>query len=622
VQYCIKMICTICSMSECCKATFREVASSLRYEYILDEYSSLSDAWRVYQGVALYREYRGIGGVTRQLDVVPKPCYMCLVKIVCMAQSIHQVTSALEKSEIISRNSSSQSQLRNSLNGKFKSDRKEASEDNCDDNDDDDDVFTKDLSDSITSQENLEEKSLHRNCREEVRDASLNHVNNDENGEENNKMKVAREDEEIQEKTENVGLVAGRAKRSAGRSLFERKPDFALGSEFAKILRQKTIKENTRLKKIQKKLQNNNPPEALSLPEAAEVNVEGENVANLETWRTADFRSSHLSRLDDALTSAGWSAAIRSGKNMENEVFKNAKTENEYVSGIQRLINHFNKGSLPKAVKSTPVIKPAVSPKNKRMVKPSRKILDGLDFRRKVLVTKISCEECGEKFAKSKLKVHIDTMHKQESNTCSRESSIEEKLQTNNSQSREASSDRLRQKSDANSREPSVEDNLSIAESEISISSSISSLKSLRSKRSKKSPSLRSTSMTPVPDKTSSKLETEMSQKIVDEFAGSNSESEDSHVSGGSSSNFILNNFVAAGIQPVRKCSLEENNLQDGTKDTSVKDLTSHDQGRPQRRKRSMEERHPDFVHDLPVKAVKSNFIESQNMISKKISEI
>jgi len=621
VQHILTMICTICSMSECCKASFREVACSLRYEYILDEYGSLSDAWRVYQGVALYREYRGIGGVTRQLDVVPKPCYMCLVKIVCMAQSIHQVTSALEKSEITSRNFSSQSQSRNSMNGKFKSDKKEASVDKCDDNDDDD-VFTKDLSDSIASQKNLE-KSLHTIDNEEDGDTSQNHVSNEGENEKDNKVNHEGEDDEILQKTENVGLVAGRAKRSAGRSLFERNPDFALGREFAKILRQKTIKENTRLKKIQKKLQNNNPPESQSLPEAAQVNVEGENEkiyeANMESWRTADFRSSHLSRLDDALTSAGWSAAIRSGKNMENEVFKNAKTENEYVSGIQRLIDHFNKGSLPKAVKSNPVIKPVVSPKSKRMVKPSRKILDGLDFRRKVLVAKITCEICGVKFAKSKLKIHIDTMHKPKSTTCSRESSLEEKL---HSQSRDTSSDRHRHKSDTNSREPSVEDNLSIAESEVSISSSISSLKSNRSKRSrsKKPPSLRSASMTPVPDKTSSKLETEMSQKIVDEFAGSNSESEDSHVSGGSS--YILNNFVAAGIQPVRKCSLEETNLEDGVKDATIKDLGSHGHGRPQRRKRSMEERHPDFVHDLPVKAIKSNFIESQNLISNKTPEI
>ena len=53
------MLCSLCARAECCRETFREVATSLRFEYILGEYSSLYDAWRVYQGVALYREYRG-----------------------------------------------------------------------------------------------------------------------------------------------------------------------------------------------------------------------------------------------------------------------------------------------------------------------------------------------------------------------------------------------------------------------------------------------------------------------------------------------------------------------------------------------------------------------------------
>ena len=53
------MLCSLCARAECCRETFREVATSLRFEYILGEYGSLYDAWRVYQGVALYREYRG-----------------------------------------------------------------------------------------------------------------------------------------------------------------------------------------------------------------------------------------------------------------------------------------------------------------------------------------------------------------------------------------------------------------------------------------------------------------------------------------------------------------------------------------------------------------------------------
>ena len=45
----------------------------------------------------LRRSNAGIGGVTRQLDVVPRPCHMCMVKIVTMAQSIYQVDEHVYK---------------------------------------------------------------------------------------------------------------------------------------------------------------------------------------------------------------------------------------------------------------------------------------------------------------------------------------------------------------------------------------------------------------------------------------------------------------------------------------------------------------------------------------------
>ena len=53
-------------------ASFRQVALALRYDYMLGEYSNLSDAWRVYQGVAFYREYRGIGAETRNINTEPR----------------------------------------------------------------------------------------------------------------------------------------------------------------------------------------------------------------------------------------------------------------------------------------------------------------------------------------------------------------------------------------------------------------------------------------------------------------------------------------------------------------------------------------------------------------------
>ena len=57
---------------EVCKSSFKDIALALKFDYILNEYSSLSDAWRVYQGVGLYRDYRRIGGETKQFDVEPR----------------------------------------------------------------------------------------------------------------------------------------------------------------------------------------------------------------------------------------------------------------------------------------------------------------------------------------------------------------------------------------------------------------------------------------------------------------------------------------------------------------------------------------------------------------------
>ena len=53
-------LCTICHKQEVCKSSFKDIALALRFDYILNEDSGLSDARRV----ALYREYRGIGGET------------------------------------------------------------------------------------------------------------------------------------------------------------------------------------------------------------------------------------------------------------------------------------------------------------------------------------------------------------------------------------------------------------------------------------------------------------------------------------------------------------------------------------------------------------------------------
>ena len=92
--------------------------------------------------------------------------------------------------------------------------------------------------------------------------------------------------------------------------------------------------------------------------------------------------------------------------------------------------------------------------------------------------------------------------------------------------------------------------------------------------------------------------------KVTDEIVGSCSETDisarfsPSEICHNNSSAYLLNNFTSADKVGARKCSLEENDLDDGLTEGS-------DQGRPQRRKRSMEERHPDFVIDRQVKSSK-----------------
>jgi len=596
------MLCTLCCRSEISRETFRDIVHSLRYDYILEEYGSLYDAWRVYQGVALYREYRGIGGVTRTLDEVPRPCHMCLVKIVSMAQSIYQVTSALEQSR--PRSSVHRQPVANGRRSQSRAHSDTGSDDMAEEEEED----TKDVrrcelelhsdvkrSDSVASQnETLQPSnsdSQSENCVEPSKIPSSKMIHSEGELDEKEKSENIKEEQcmEKEQKKDVSNLYSSRPKRSAGRSLFERNPDFALGREFAKILRQKTMKE-TRLIKLGKKIRDESAKVAdfaTANPQSPEKNmIEDAGESAPSGWKSSEFRSEQLSRLDEALSSAGWSAAIRSGKNMENNVFKEAKSETEYVSGIQRLVDHFNKGSLSNS--NSPERKsncvPHSPPKVRRTVKPTRKILDGMDFRRKVVVSKVSCSECGDKFTKSKLKIHMESVH---------ENKIEEEAEEN-SETRTSSP-------------PPAEavdtDNISIAESELSISSNGTGGSS-RPKRSTPTPikaksSSRSSTPLPVPSNN-----TDASQTVMDEFVVSGSDSDHSARSSmtdnchNNSSAYLLNNFTSVDKAGVRKCSLEDNELDDGIKSNA-------DQGRPQRRKRSMEERHPDFVIDRQVKSSK-----------------
>ena len=468
--------------------------------------------------MALYREYRGIGGVTRTLDEVPRPCHMCLVKIVTMAQSIYQVTSALEQSR-----PRSSGHRQPAVNGRRIKNREHSHTESDDaEEEEEEEDGTKDVrrcelelhsdvkSDSVTSQnENLQPNNSDLQSENSVKLSEIpssKNLHSERELEENDKAEnVKDEDVTGEDQKEAVSsLCSSRPKRSAGRSLFERNPDFALGREFAKILRQKTMKE-TRLIKIGKKLREESAKVAdleTDPPGSPDKNImEEEDESTQSGWRSSGFRSEQLSRLDEALSSAGWSAAIRSGKNMENEVFKEAKSETEYVSGIQRLVGHFSKGSFSNS--SSPERKsnsvPHSPPKVRRTVKPTRKILDGMDFRRKVVLSKVSCSECGNKFAKSKLKLHMESVH---DNKAEEEEAEEKEEDSEEHTAFPATAEAV------------DTDTLSIAESEMSISSNGTG----RPRRYTQTPikaksSSRSSTVTPLPDH-SNEIEMETSQTV------------------------------------------------------------------------------------------------------------
>ena len=107
--------------------------------------------------------------------------------------------------------------------------------------------------------------------------------------------------------------------------------------------------------------------------------------------------------------------------------------------------------------------------------------------------------------------------------------------------------------------------------------------------------------------------------QIADEFVGSCSESEVSEVSSGpgsTSAAYLLNNLAAADRSlnpaPASVPASNRSRVSNGGAEGEVS------LGRPQRRKRSMEERHPDFVLQLPVKVGKTNPSDSQQQVARK----
>ena len=68
---------------------------------------------------------------------------------------------------------------------------------------------------------------------------------------------------------------------------------------------------------------------------------------SLEVWKSERFRREHRKMLEFALSQwSGWNSAIRTGSDMEKEVFKKAASQEEYLAGINRLVTQFKKRSV------------------------------------------------------------------------------------------------------------------------------------------------------------------------------------------------------------------------------------------------------------------------------------
>ena len=68
---------------------------------------------------------------------------------------------------------------------------------------------------------------------------------------------------------------------------------------------------------------------------------------SLDVWKSERFRREHRKMLEFALSQwSGWNSAIRTGSDMEKEVFKKAVSQEEYLAGINRLVTQFKKRSV------------------------------------------------------------------------------------------------------------------------------------------------------------------------------------------------------------------------------------------------------------------------------------
>jgi len=852
-------MCSICHKQEHCKSSFKDIAEALRFDYILTEYNSLSDAWRVYQGVALYREYRGIGGETKQLDVEPKPCQLCLVKIVNMAQAVYVVTSTVETGVTTSRevddnpvcesptsvssteatqnpklsppnqpgtirsserwstdskerwstspvkkqngghngavqaqvpvNQALQPQAKTAAKIQGNKNRRESpltksKEASTIKSKDSKSLLSASKESQTSTQTNSRPKRSGRSFIDRNPDFHMDISLRGDGSETDSldglvpvppvpssaskkpKKQIVpllkneasesvkpchTEPDEVSSSSVSSlpSLSETRPKRSTGRSLFERNPDFAMDIPFAKVVEQKLSQkgkevdqEDDKNKKVDKNVgkQPNKRVENEIHRDTGVLEVV------IEPWKTDQFRAEHLAKLDHALSSAGWSQAIRSGKNMEKEVFKNSNTEAEYVAGITRLVAHFNRGNSGiktdsstesstgennekqtpasyskqstenekelcttaktiklgneklKSVKisqnTTPVLK------EKRVAKPTKKFIEKKIVAENSKVvkkvaktwskTKVNCPMCGQLKLKTKMKEHILVFHKSSPQfpciDCEFKSTTKSELEIHIKTVHED----LNPEGNVSESEGSVASlsNSSTVESKGRANAVRSQFQyivktSKSGKQGRKYIQVGSEEVTDVPDVRKSELKTEsrktptskkilrakkvttpgskllkssqevdvkqngvlqymkedgksrvhevfheasVSEKVVDEFAGSSSESEFSEPRSqivGTLNAYYMNKNCPDEVEikedvtelkidsvktvtPVKNTVDVKDNIVDDVenneapKDDTRKENMIPNNERPQRRKRSIEDIHPDFVMDMP----------------------
>jgi len=108
-------ICTICYEDKATDKTYVHVVKNLHKELILEEYKSLSDAWKMYQAIILFEKYLGKSSAPQNAEIA-QPCMLCLTKIINLVEASYILTQTSKNgSEQKSANSSIESETKKDI---------------------------------------------------------------------------------------------------------------------------------------------------------------------------------------------------------------------------------------------------------------------------------------------------------------------------------------------------------------------------------------------------------------------------------------------------------------------------------------------------------------------------